>query len=81
MALCYLNVLKDMEDGQKIIMSLKQKFMSKYTRMQTIAKVGINFAVLRSNTQFQQECEILSEGAYWGKKMQLLRVRHLNWFI
>lgn len=73
LAVTYLDVFSN-TDGQQIIVDLQSRFKNKFSRIQNIAKVGADFAALHDNQKFKENCNIHKECAYWGRKLQLLRV-------
>lgn len=73
LALCYLDVFPS-KQGNQLLYQLKNKFSNKFTRIQLIAKVGVDFASLRSDTNFRNTCQALKDCAFWGRKLQLLRI-------
>jgi len=73
LALCYMDIFPT-NVGQQILMELKNKFNNKFTRIQTLAKVGVDFGALRSNNKLKESFHALKECAFWGRKLQLLRI-------
>ena len=57
-----------------LFQELHLKFKSKFSRIQNISKVGVDFAALRGDEEFREKCNIYKECAAWGRKLQLLRV-------
>ncbi|XP_065660662.1 kinetochore-associated protein 1 isoform X2 [Hydra vulgaris] len=73
LALCYLDPLS-LKEGTQILLQLKNKFGSKYNRIQHIAQVGVDFAALQNDINLKKKCHAFKESAVWGRKLQTLRV-------